>query len=233
MLAPWRRGTISHRRSYFHGIRDRLERDLQIRGATLRFETPAAEEAYLRDDDDWEHGGGPDEQFQSYHVIFLAPNAQEFRFEDETEVWDRDPLDPDVEEPAEKVVPGEGWIGCAAGVSLAAPFAVLNLTRFARYEDGSESTPDVECFIYSAETEERLNTDRHYRQVLGEKVLGQKAFQALDALRAKIAAVLAKHHLRVLESPIAETLVPGLKPSEEVFLQAPLRVRDAFFFRGI
>jgi hypothetical protein len=36
-----------------------------------------------------------------------------------------------------------------------------------------------------------------------------------------------------LDRPVLDLRVPGLKADEEVFLEAPLRVQDAFFFRGV
>jgi hypothetical protein len=51
-------------------------------------------------------------------------------------------------------------------------------------------------------------------------------------MRGEIAAILGEHRIRVLGEPVLNLHVPGLKASPEVFLEEPLRVRDAFFFRG-
>ena len=50
--------------------------------------------------------------------------SEEFHFEDET-AGIKEPEDPQAE--ADIKHPGEGWIGCAIGVCLAAPYAVINL----------------------------------------------------------------------------------------------------------
>jgi hypothetical protein len=52
-------------------------------------------------------------------------------------------------------------------------------------------------------------------------------------LRAQIASTLAKRRIRVLDRTVLNLRVPGLKASEDVFLEGPLRVLDAFFFRGV
>jgi hypothetical protein len=36
-----------------------------------------------------------------------------------------------------------------------------------------------------------------------------------------------------LDNAVLDLRVPGLKASEDVFLEGPLRVQDAFFFRGV
>ena len=213
--------------SYFHEVHARLERDLRnIRGASLRWQTEE-EDSGARWDDDWEDEPAFSDEWQSYHVFFLAPEDKEFHFEDETDVI-AEAEDPEEEEWTETTYLGEGWIGCAVGICLAAPFAVIDLCRYSQYEDGSISIPDVESFIFSDETNERVDTDQHYRELLSEK-----AFQQLEELRDKIAAILVKHRLQVLDKSVLDLRVPDLTASEEVFLEEPLSVRDALFFRGV
>lgn len=55
----------------------------------------------------------------------------------------------------------------------------------------------------------------------------------MEALRLEIAKILAKHRIKVLDKAILNLRMPALKASEEVFLEEPLRVQDAFFFRGV
>ena len=55
----------------------------------------------------------------------------------------------------------------------------------------------------------------------------------VEALGREIASILANHHIQVLDKSVLNLRVPGLKASEEVFLEEPLRVQDAFFFRGV
>ena len=213
--------------SYFHEIRDALERDLsKIRGATLYWQTPEPET--VPDwDDDWDHDPlPPDDDWQSYHAFFLAPDGKEFRFEDETEGFE-EPEDPEATECIETTFPGEGWTGCCVGICLAAPVAIINLSSHSRYEDGSISMPDVESWILSDETGERVDTDRYYLEALGPK-----AFQKIEALRSRIAEVLSKHGIEVLDKSVLDLPAPKLKAGQDVFLEGPLRVRDAFFFRG-
>lgn len=213
--------------SYLHELRPRLERDLRnIRGASLLWQTEE-EEIGARRNEDENDDPLPSDEWQSYHLVFLAPKGQEFRFEDET-VSMEEPEDPEQEEWTETTYPGEGWIGCAVGICLAAPYAVINLCSYSRYEDGTMSTPEVESFIYSEETNERVDTDRYHREILTPE-----AFQKLEALRGEIAAILGEHRIQVLGEPVLNLHAPGLKASPEVFLEEPLRVRDAFFFRGV
>jgi hypothetical protein len=213
--------------SYFHEVRLRLERDLRnLRGASLLWQTEE-EEISARWDDDQHDDPLPSDQWQSYHVFFLAPDSQEFHFEDETAGM-KEPEDPEQDTRTETTYRGEGWIGCAVGICLAAPYAVINLCRYSRYEDGTMSIPDVESFIYSEETNERVDADRYHREILTPE-----AFQKLEALRSEIAATLGEHRIQVLGEPVLNLHAPGLKASPEVFLEEPLRVRDAFFFRGV
>jgi hypothetical protein len=210
--------------SYFHDVSSGLERDLRkIRGASLLWQTED-ESSVSGSWDDEELPSS--EEFQSYHVYFLAPDGSEFQFEDETEALD-EPEDSE-QENGDATYPGEGWIGCAAGICLAARYAVINLTSFSRYENGTRSTPDVESFIYSDTTGERVDTEQYYRETLS-----QEAFEKLAALRRAIASALAKHRIKVLDTAILGLPVPKLKASPDVFLEEPLRVRDAFFFRGV
>jgi hypothetical protein len=213
--------------SYLHERRPRLERDLRnIRGASLLWQTEE-EEISARWDDDQNDEPLPNDQWQSYHVFFLVPDSQEFHFEDETAGME-EPEDPEQDTLTETTYPGEGWIGCAVGICLAAPYAVINLCSYSRYEDGTMSTPEVESFIYSEETNERVDTDRYHREILTPE-----AFQKLEALRGEIAAILGEHRIQVLGEPVPNLHAPGLKARPEVFLEEPLRVRDAFFFRGV
>lgn len=226
----WPKGVVEEfatDESYLHEVRQRLERDLRnIRGASLLWQTEE-EEISARWNDDQNDEPLPSDQWQSYHVFFMAPNSHEFRFEDETAGME-EPEDPEQEEWTETTYPGEGWIGCAVGICLAAPYAVINLCSYSRYEDGTMSTPEVESFIYCEETNERVDTDRYHREILTPE-----AFQKLEALRGQIALILGEHRIHVLDDPVLNLRVPGLKASPEVFLQEPLRVRDAFFFRGV
>lgn len=203
--------------SYFHEVHIELARDLaKISGAMLRWQTRREDRDYFHDDDD--DGEMPlYEEFQSYHVFFLAPKGDEFRFEDETEDYkDRDDMEDDEdsgEEPwVEAKIAGEGWLGCAAQVSLVAPFAQVHLSQYGEYEDGT--TMCSESLDMPPPSDKRLAAE-------------------LDKLRANIAKVLAKHGIQVLDESVLGLHVPKLKADEEVFLGEEIHVRDAFFFRGV
>jgi hypothetical protein len=103
-----------------------------------------------------------------------------------------------------------------------------NLCQYSQYEDGTRDIPDVESFIYSDETNERGETQRYYR-----KVLGDQSYQKVLDLRARIAAVLREHRIEVLDEAVLDLPLPGFKADQEIFRQKPLCVRDAVFFRGI
>ena len=63
--------------------------------------------------------------------------------------------------------------------------------------------------------------------------MSQEAFQKLETLRGQIASVLAKHRIKVLDRAVVNLRVPGVEADEDIFVEAPLRVQDAFFFRGV
>jgi hypothetical protein len=69
--------------------------------------------------------------WQSYHLFFLAPDGNEFHFEDETESMEQ-PEDPEEEDWTETTYPEGGWIGCAVEICLAARFAVCQASQLAR-----------------------------------------------------------------------------------------------------
>jgi hypothetical protein len=63
--------------------------------------------------------------------------------------------------------------------------------------------------------------------------LGDQSYQKLLDLRAQIAAVLREHRIEVLDEAVLDLPLPGFRADREIFGEEPLRVRDAFFFRGI
>jgi hypothetical protein len=209
--------------SYFHSMRESLERDLRsIDGASLLWQTEEGENAAACDDEP----APEDEPWCSYHVFFLSPKGSEFHFDDATERIDFDE-DTGDELPPEACA-GEGWIGCSVGVSLAARFAAIALDSYSQFEDGSRHSPDIESCMYSVETGQPIDTDQYYRQTLGEG-----AAKTLHQLRDQIAAVLKKHRIQVLATASLDLPVADLAADEEVYVEPPVRVRDAFFFRGV
>jgi hypothetical protein len=216
--------------SYFYDIQEKLERDLRkISGASLLWQTePEDDRSHWDDDDDDEPPPSP--EFQSYHVFFLAPQGTEFEFQTETEDLEEpdDFEDPDAEL-ATVTYQGKGWYGCSVVISLATPFAAVDLSDYAEFENGSNWTPDPGSVAYSDETGEPVDRAASLR-----KAVGESAFAKLENLRARIVKVLAKHGVVVLDQGILDLPAGNLKSDSEVFLEGKkLTVGDAFFFRGI
>src|ERR1039457_1906916 len=148
-------------------------------------------------------------------------------------LWQTEALEePDPEAPdgelATVTYPGRGRYGCGVAVSLATPFAAIRFSEHAHFEDGSTWTPDPGEGAYSDEKGEPVDLDASYREAVGEN-----AFAKLENLRARIAKVLAKHGVVVLDQAILDLPAPELKADSEVFMNETLSVRDAFFFRGV
>jgi len=216
--------------SYFYDIQAELARDLRrIPGSSLLWQTePADVSAHWDDDDDEPPPFGP--EFQSFHVFFLAPQGSEFEFQTETEDLEEpdDFEDPDAEL-ATVTYQGKGWYGCSVVISLATPFAAVDLSDYAEFENGSNWTPHPGSVAYSDETGEPVDRAASLR-----KAVGESAFAKLENLRARIVKVLAKHGVVVLDQGILDLPAGNLKSDSEVFLEGKkLTVGDAFFFRGI
>ncbi|HXM43866.1 MAG TPA: hypothetical protein VN924_21715 [Bryobacteraceae bacterium] len=221
--------------SYFHDIHAALQRDLRkISAAQLVWQTEAENaRAYWDTDSDGDDADdlppdGPD--YQSYHVFFLAPKGSEFEFETDTESLEEpeDFEDPD-SEVRTVIYPGRGQCGCSVAVSLATPFAFVSFSEYAQFEDGSTSTPDPCNVAYFDETGKPVDAAATYRKNLGESV-----FAKLENLHTKIVKVLAKHGVAVLDQAIIDLPAPDLNADGDLFLEGKrLRVRDAFFFRGV
>jgi len=215
--------------SRFYRSHSNFARDLgDIPGATLAWQTPTPEERYrYRDsDDDFGDASSSDTDFQSYHLFFLVPDGNQFRYKTESE-YPEPPEDPE-EEDVLNTVPGEGEIGCVAAVCLIAPVAMVDFTSREWFEDGGWSDPGIDQCFFEGESGERITAETNYRSELGSE-----AFQKLESLCNKVAAVLRKHRLQVLDSSVLRLPVPRLKASEEVFLQKPIHLGEAFFFRGV
>jgi hypothetical protein len=184
--------------SYFREERWPLEQDVRkIQGASLLYQTKS-EELHSWDDDDGDLPRSDCDEFQSYHVFFLAPDDPEFQFEDETESL-ANPDDPEPEQWPDGVIPGQGWFGWAVGISLVARFAVFNPCQYSQYEDGTRDIPDVESFICCDQTNERMEKQLYYR-----KVLGDQSYQKLLDLRGRIAAVLREYRIELLDEAVLD-----------------------------
>src|SRR5437016_1546758 len=71
--------------SYFEEIGESVERDLRkIRGSSLRRHSEE-EDSGSSWDDDWHDEPPPDILWQSYCMFFLAPDGEEFHYEDDSD----------------------------------------------------------------------------------------------------------------------------------------------------
>ena len=217
----WRNGIVDQfdtEECYFHALHARIGEELRrIPGCAAFWET---------EEEEWaEEFGG----FQSYHVFFLSPKGEEFRGEDETTGYaetgeDDSGEDDPLEMPEEITVRGERTEGYALGISLAAPVAVIQWSSLATFEDGSFSAPDIQAADLAGEPPDEDGAGRGYSRT---------ALRKMKKLRNAIAAVLQKYHIALLDDAVPGLIVPGLRPSREVFLDKPVRVLNAFFFRGV
>jgi hypothetical protein len=129
MLASPRGRGILRRRILLWWDSGHIERDLRnISGTSLVWQTEGAGDASWdersecerasaqpsRDDDNPEESPLQDFRWQSYHVFFVSPNGEEFRFEAET-------IGDDPEDGAETTVRGEGQYGLGSRSRLPHP----------------------------------------------------------------------------------------------------------------
>ncbi len=177
----------------------------------------------------WGDGSNPEEdppewneESRSYHLFFLSPLDDRFRFETET-------IEPD-ENDVERRLQGEGRIGCVVAVSLIAPFAAVGLDEMEVFENGSRSDPDVDPHIFGLDGQ-KLDMEEHYREMVDDEGLA-----LLRKLRAKIVRVLTEFGVAVIPGVDLDKPVPWLRADDEVLVEhagEPITVRRAFFFRGL
>jgi hypothetical protein len=99
-------------------------------------------------------------EWQSYHVFFVSPYGDEFRFEDET-------IGEDPEDGTETGFWG-GCFGLSLTISLAAPVAAIGVSSFSHYEDGGYTIPDPMSSLYMSEqTGKVINANEYHRDWLG------------------------------------------------------------------
>jgi hypothetical protein len=221
----WPRGVVeefANDESYFHKIHHQIERDLgSISSASLLWQTEEASGVNW-DDDNPDEPPPPSFEWQSYHVFFISHDGKEFRFEDET-------IGDDPKDGTQTMYPGEGRFGLALTISLAARFAAIHASSHSWFEDGSFTLPDpTSSFFWDDETGKAISADEYYRDSFS-----QEMFQKLQTLRQEIVSIMTSHRISVLDESVLDLPVKGLRADPEVFLQKPLRVRDAFFFRGV
>jgi hypothetical protein len=206
--------------SYFHELYPKLHRKFsRIQGASLRYEREAEEQGHDFRDDDSDGSCLPmDDQTYSYHLFFLCPDDERFRYETDEEA---DEVDPDVEE----LISGEGFIGCVVGVSLLAPFAVIALNNFHEYQDGSHSCPELEVCALD-KNGERLTAEEFFRSQVGEE-----GMRLLYQLCDQAAQVLESHAITILSQQEQRQTLPWLRAGQQVLRGGgPLTVKEALFF---
>lgn len=215
--------------SYYDGIRAEVRAALcGIKAAELLYDHPPEGRPH------WDEGADPDEdppawveEASSYDSLFLALRGEAFQFEGEME--EEDVLE-DAEEPVPVLVPTVGRIGCAVGISLVAPFAVVRFTEMELAESGSTTLPDIWPHIFDLDGNE-LDMEAHY-----EELFLEEGIAALRGLRTEITRILSAFDIRVLSEQELEVPVPGLKPEPErsvILEKETASVAEALFFQTI
>ena len=202
--------------SYFHEIRHQIERDLRrISGVSLVWQTEDVDRGACDDEDEALPSYS---EWQSYHVFFVSPEGDEFRFEDET-------IGEDPGDGTETAFSGEGRFGLSLTISLAAPVAAIGVSSYSHYEDGGYTIPDPMSSLHmNEETGIVISANEYFRDCLG-----QEMFQKLEILREQITSIVALRHISVLDESVLDLPVQSLKADQEVFVGKPVCVRDAFF----
>ncbi|MCC6486167.1 MAG: hypothetical protein IT364_01590 [Candidatus Hydrogenedentes bacterium] len=213
--------------SYYDGIRDEVRAALsRIGEADLVYDRPPEGIPH------WEDGADPDEDPptwvedpSSYDLLFLALRGKPFEFEGEME--EEDVLE-EGDEPVMALVPTVGHIGCAVGISIVAPFAVIRFTEMEVTESGWNTLPDIWPRMFNLDGSE-LDVEAHY-----EVLFLEEGINALRDLRERTAKVLQEFGIRVLSEQELGVPVPRLKPEPErnAMLQRKFAtVGDALFFQ--
>jgi hypothetical protein len=158
----------------------------------------------------------------SYHLFFLGLKEEKFRYECENEIID--------EEDVREKVEGTGTIGCAVGLSLLAPFAVIMPGSMETYEYGPSTYPDIDPCIFDLDSNP-IDMTEHFREIMGED-----AVQALAQLRTQIISILESFDIALLPDEEAEKPVPWLQVAEDVMIpkeatDEEITLKDALFFR--
>jgi hypothetical protein len=214
--------------SYFWDEYEKLRHDLShLNGRVLLYERKA------EGGPQWAEGSDPDKDLpdwdkepRSYHLFFISPADNAVHYETEGQ-------EPD-ENDVLHLVTGEGSLGCAVGVSLLAPFAVVVLDGMEESESGSRHDPDIEPHII-VNVAEKTRVDESGEGYCKDTV-GEEGLCALVELRARISRVLESHHIEVLREDVLRQPIPWLRGGEEALVgQAgePVTVRTALFFHGL
>jgi hypothetical protein len=197
--------------SYYDEIRDEIRTALHtVKGAALLYERPPEGKPH------WNEGSDPDEDppdwdepASSYDLLFFALQGKQFEFEGK---FEEENMPEDADEPCLVTVPTVGRIGCAVGISVIAPFAVIGDSDMEIAESGSESFPEIHVGTYGGDQaldEEELNDPCVRAQI----ACWEKGKDKLHALREEIMQILGRFDIRVLSEQEISARVPGLKPN--------------------
>jgi hypothetical protein len=207
-----------------------------IEGARLLYEREAEEEPSWMDSDDDDDIPIDGDFPRSYHLFFVSPADGAFELETETEnetepEFDEYESGEEFGESEMVTVQGRGHTGWSVAVSMIAPFAVITLSDYSIFDDGSTCDPAIERYAEDSEGN-WIDPEEHFR-----KIQGQRLFHRLDKLRIRIAGILEKEGVTVLPETEWRKVVPWLRSDGEALMgdviSQPIRVFDAFFFQGV
>jgi hypothetical protein len=201
-------------------LRDKLAK---LHGAQLLYEREPEPEL------EWAAGDDPDEDIPldrglsaSYHVFFLGLAGEAFRYPTEAEG--------ETESGRSRTFAGEGRVGCALGLSVLAPLAVIRFSQLEHFDDGSQTLPDIWEYVYSLEGQP-IDPEIHFQETFGSQVV-----RTLSGLRNRMAKTVESLGITVLPPAEACKPVPWLVAGEEAFVgtaigKPSITVMDAFFFQ--
>jgi hypothetical protein len=158
----------------------------------------------------------------SYHLFFLGLKEDKFHYECENEILE--------EEDVRETVYGTGTVGCAIGISLFAPFAVIMPSSMETNDYGPSLYPDIDPCIFDLDFKP-VDMTEHFREMIGDE-----GVQALGQLRTQIISILESFGIELLPDEEAEKPVPWLQVAEDVMIpkESPdevITLKDALFFR--
>ncbi len=146
--------------SYYDEIREEVRAALRaIGGVDFLYDRPPEGMSHWGEESDPEEDP-PDwsEEPSSYDLLFLALRGEQFQFEGELEEED---MPEGADEPVMVTVPTTGRIGCAVGISIVAPFAVIRFTEMELTNSDSGTLPDVQVRVFNLDGSE-VDIEEHY-----------------------------------------------------------------------
>jgi hypothetical protein len=190
--------------SYYDQARGGIRAALgAIQGADLVYERPPKGGPHWNKGADREADAPAwEDPASSYDLLYFALRGEQFEFEGEL---DEENFPGDGDEPVLVRVPTAGRIGCAVGISILGPFAVIRFADIELAESGSGSFPDIWPVKFNLDGS-LLDLDADY-----EELYLEEGINALRTLRGDITRILGEQGIRVLSEKELNTRVPGLK----------------------